>query len=113
MAMEIGSSESIRNRPWTDEELQLLGTLPDREFAALFGRSLQAIVVKRYVLKIPRYVAPGESGRPWSTEDDALLGTDSDGKIAKQLDRTALSVTKRREYLKIAHYRHRPWTPEE
>jgi hypothetical protein len=32
---------------WTDEELALLGTLPDAEFAARIGRTLTAVRVKR------------------------------------------------------------------
>lgn len=38
-------------RPWTAEELALLGTIPDRELAARTGRTISAIESKRSVLK--------------------------------------------------------------
>jgi hypothetical protein len=39
---------------WQEEELALLGTLPDDEVAALLGRTTNAVRVKRGKLRIPK-----------------------------------------------------------
>jgi hypothetical protein len=36
---------------WTQEELDMLGTLPDREVARLIGRSVGAVRAKRFELR--------------------------------------------------------------
>ncbi len=48
-AKELGLRPSQRpgGRPWTGEELHLLGTLPDAELAARFGRTETAVRVMR------------------------------------------------------------------
>jgi hypothetical protein len=43
---DIGKPE-----PWTEDELKLIGTLPDREVAKLLNRSLQAVKAKKFQLK--------------------------------------------------------------
>jgi hypothetical protein len=40
------------NRPWTQEELALLGTVPDEDLTARFGRSRTAVRIMRTVLGI-------------------------------------------------------------
>ena len=77
-----------------------------------FGRTPQAIVTKRHMLGIPRYITKGEP-RPWSTEDEALLGTDSDNVIAGRLKRTTVSVSKRRRFRGIPHYEDREWSQQD
>jgi hypothetical protein len=41
-------------RPWTGDELQLLGTLPDAVLATKFRRTEKAILSKRLALRIPK-----------------------------------------------------------
>lgn len=78
-------------RKWTQKELRLIGRRSDQELVQKFGRSLQAIVTKRSLLGIPRFIGKGES-RPWTGEDEALLGTAPDNFIAQRLKRTAVSL---------------------
>ena len=42
---------------WTEEELRLLGKIPDGEFIQRFGRTRQAILMKRYVLGISSHTS--------------------------------------------------------
>jgi hypothetical protein len=74
---------------WTAQERHLLGKRPDRELAEQFGRSVQAILTKRILLGIPRFIGKGEP-HPWTPEEDALLGTAPDYEIARRLNRTAI-----------------------
>ena len=97
---------------WTVKELRLLGKRPDRELSRQFGRSVQAICIKRNLLGIPRYISEG-SPRPWTCKEDYLLGTKPDREIARFLKRTTISIAKRRRALKIRHFRDRPWTTRE
>src|SRR5260221_7674062 len=99
-------------RAWIDEELGLLGEIPDRELAQRFGRTLQAIVVKRYVLGIPRHIG-AEENQPWTAAEDRLLGTKLDSVLAKELGRGVAAIRKRRKRKRIPHFRYRPWTPAE
>jgi hypothetical protein len=41
-------------RNWTNDELQLLGTLPDAILSEKFQRTEKAILSKRLALKIPK-----------------------------------------------------------
>src|ERR1051326_1038400 len=91
-------------RAWTEEELRALGTIPDREFAARFGRTRHAVAGKRHLLGIARCRAPDEA-RPWTAAEDRLLGTKADAVLASELRRTVASVRKRRKRKGIAHFR--------
>jgi hypothetical protein len=71
-------------RPWTNEELRLLGKQPDRDMARRFGRSVQAIVTKRHLRGIKRFIGPGDR-RPWTSAEDRWLGTAPDYKVAQNL----------------------------
>jgi hypothetical protein len=55
-AKELGlrpRPQYINGRPWTEEELDLLGTLPDAELAARFGRTVGAVRIMRNRRGIP------------------------------------------------------------
>jgi hypothetical protein len=55
-ARELGlrpNPSHVNGRPWTQEELALLGKLPDDEVARRTGRTWGAVTQRRNVLKIP------------------------------------------------------------
>ncbi len=45
----------LNNRPWTQEELRLLGTMPDEALATKIGRTRVGVRQKRRLLRIPLY----------------------------------------------------------
>jgi hypothetical protein len=65
-ALERGLARNLRpgyhGPRWTQEQLALLGTLPDGEVAVLVGRSVTGVRVKRTRLGIP--TASASTGRP-------------------------------------------------
>jgi hypothetical protein len=81
-------------RPWTKEELALLGTMPDRDLAARLERSYQSVRRKRKALGI----APPEK-RPWTPEEDAIIRDGTAREVAERLGRSVTSVQSRREVL--------------
>jgi hypothetical protein len=84
---------------WREEDLRLLGTMPDAEVAAKIGRSASGVRQKRERLGIPN-PEPGW----WTDEEIALLGTAPDGDLAQQLKRTAGSVRQKRQTLGIPRH---------
>jgi len=110
--------KGILNRPasrrWTEDELRLLGKLPDHKVAALTGRSLSAIQTRRItVLGLP---CVSGRGRDWKPEEDRLLGKHSDGDLAKQINCTSATIARRRELLGIPPFHRentRYWTDAE
>jgi len=83
-------------RPWTKDELFLLGRLPDAEVAELIGRTFGTVWQKRRALGIDQ---PELRFRKWTPAEDKLVGTASDADIAHQLDRTESAVKSRRAIL--------------
>jgi len=83
-------------RPWTKDELDLLGKLPDAEVAELTGRSFGTVWQKRRDLGIDQ---PALRFRKWTPAEDKLVGTAPDADIARQLDRTESAVKSRRAIL--------------
>src|SRR5437016_5099435 len=83
-------------RPWTKDELALLGKLPDAEVADLTGRTFGTVWEKRRALGIeqtaPRF-------RKWTPGEDKLVGTAPDAEIARQLGRTESAIKSRRAIL--------------
>lgn len=110
---------------WTAKEEQLLGTLPDRELAERFGRSVRAIESQRHRLGILRQPAIADKTRRWTPAEIALLGTRPDPELATRLGRTEGSVRVQRRKLGIRAFDQRrsanarksyplkPWTPRE
>ena len=56
-------------RPWTKDELDLLGTLPDAQVAQLTGRTFGTVWQKRRALGI---VQPALRFRKWTRAEDGL-----------------------------------------
>ena len=86
-------------RPWTDEEISLIGTASDYEVGRKLGRPQSCIHAKRLRLGIPSFIVR------WSKAELALLGADTDKNIARLLDRTEHAVKNQRKKFKIAAYR--------
>jgi hypothetical protein len=91
-----------RQGRWTEEELALLGTIPDEEVAAQTGRTKRAVYFKRWGLGIAQCLPTGSPGPRWSKEEIALLGTAPDEEIVRRLGRTKRSVYQKRWLLGIA-----------
>src|SRR5260221_13101463 len=83
-------------RPWTKDELDLLGKLPDAEVADLTGRTFGTVWEKRRALGIDQ---PALRFRKWTLAEDRLVGTALDADIARQLGRTESAVKSRRAIL--------------
>jgi hypothetical protein len=106
--LEVGVAEALnlgqyllqataeREDRWTEEEIVLLGTMPDEEVAAQISRTAQAVGVKRREMGIPSYRPPGCPAYLWTEEELALLGTAADEEIARQTGRTTWAVCRKR-----------------
>jgi hypothetical protein len=81
---------------WTDEQNQLLGTLPDSEVARRTGRTENAVRIKREKIGLPN-----PESRGWTPEELAQLGTATDAKVADRIGRTASAVAQKRIALGI------------
>jgi hypothetical protein len=86
---------------WTEEEVALLGTIPDAQVAAQTGRTKMAVLLKRRRLGIARCPLARSPGPRWSEEELALLGTAPDEEIARRLGRTKTAVYTKRWSLGI------------
>src|SRR5437762_12485795 len=86
-------------RPWTEQELALLGTHPDAEAAELTGRTFGTVWQKRRALGIAQ---PALQFRKWTPAEDKLVGSAPDAEIAHQLGRTESAVKSRRAVLERA-----------
>ena len=63
---------------WTPKEISRLGTKPDAELAAILGRSVESVSLKRQKLGIEAPLQPA-----WTQEEIRQLGTKSDREVAK------------------------------
>lgn len=84
------------SRPWTDEELRLLGTQPDAEVGRLIGRPGKAVWAKRRALGIAD--APSLV-RHWTEEQDKVALAQPVAVAATLLQRTHEAVKIRRAKL--------------
>lgn len=82
----------------TDDVVNRLGAMPDRDLAQLAG-------VNEYVIFLDRtrrgIAAFSEPRKPWSKEEIAMLGTATDAEIASKLKRSVASVRYKRYSLSI------------
>jgi len=117
-----GTLKGLTNiRPFTPDEIALLGTDTDLAVANALGRDVPTIQWKRRKLGIPavgRKRAPGVPHiRPFSAREIALLGTDTDRAIAKRLRRNPGTVDEKRRKLGIPPFckppEIRPFTSDE
>ncbi|OQS36494.1 hypothetical protein [Chromobacterium haemolyticum] len=105
-----------RHRPvsqieWTDDELALLGKVPDAELGKLKGVSLDVVRRKRVSLNIPATVPV--VWHQWTDEEAAQLGTMPDASLGKKLGRSLGAVRAQRLRLGIPAFApHTKWTPE-
>src|SRR5438105_7112838 len=83
-------------KPWTKQELALLGTRPDAEVAEFTGRTFGTVWQKRRAFGIAQLAL---QFRKWTPTEDKLVGTASDAEIARQLGRTESAVKSRRAIL--------------
>jgi hypothetical protein len=75
---------------WTEEQEQLLGTLPDSEVALRTGRTEYAVRLEREQMGLPN-----PESRAWTPEELWHLGTATDGRVAERIGRTPSAVTQR------------------
>ena len=59
----LGTRPPKAGRPWTDEEAEFLGKLPDAEVAKRTGRTLVAVRCERRRRRIPAYAREGKKPR--------------------------------------------------
>jgi hypothetical protein len=83
-------------RPWTRQELKLLGKMPDAELAAQIGRTENAVRVMRVRLGLPNPLGPWHPEGGWTAEELQLLGTVPDGELAARLGRSEGAVRAKR-----------------
>jgi Rrf2 family protein len=96
--------------PWTREELQLLGVLPDPEVAHRTGRTWIAVRTKRALLGIPP--AGKTPRRRWSAKEHALVGRLPPAEVARRTGRTMLAVWLRRFSLWVGQRGRVPAAPQ-
>ncbi len=92
---------------WSDEELALLGNLPDEEIAELTGRTVDAVRRQRTLRGIKNPFSGG-----WTAEELALLGTASDEDVGKRIGRSKQACDQKRFALGIP-CKQWAWTDEE
>lgn len=66
-------------RKWTDSELALLGTMPDRSVAKAIGVHAHTVIRMRRSMEIPAFYTPHQ----WSAVQIALLGTMTDVALSR------------------------------
>ena len=87
-------------RFWTEEEIKLLGTMPDHDLARLIKRHPSTVQSKRLSLAIP-YLKPHY--KAWSATEISLLGKHNDEFVARQVSRATRLVRRKRVSLKISN----------
>ena len=101
IALGISRLWCVPVKPWTAEELALLGTEPDAFIARKLERSTLAITKRRVTLGIPAVQYPNSKRRLYTRAEDLLLGTMPDDELARRLRRTAGAIGRRRSTLGI------------
>jgi hypothetical protein len=94
---------AVHEETWTEEEITLLGQLPDAKIARKIGRTVSAVRQKREELG-----RPNPTTTRWNAEGLALLGTMPDDEVAKRLGRSVASITQKRCKLGIPCVRRWP-----
>ncbi|HWW01070.1 MAG TPA: hypothetical protein VNZ64_15340 [Candidatus Acidoferrum sp.] len=83
-------------KPWTQQELALLGKRPDAEVAELIDRTFGTVWQKRRALGIDQ---PALRFRKWTRAENKLVGTAPDAEVARRLGRTESAIKSRRAIL--------------
>jgi hypothetical protein len=84
------------SRPWTNEELRLLGTQPDAEVGRLIGRPGKAVWAKR---KAPGIAEAPSLVRHWTDDEDRVVLSQPVADAARSLHRTVMAIRIRRRKL--------------
>lgn len=91
------------SRPWTDAELQLLGTQPDADVGRLIGRPGKAVWAKRRALGV---ADPPSLVRHWTEAEDEVVRSQTLAEAAKLLGRTTGGLQGRPFGFRIGVMRH-------
>lgn len=95
--------DSVRptvRRAWTNEMLELLGTMSDQEVAKRVGVTDSAVNIKRRTLGILSYGKSTQANKhPWSKKELAMLGKLSDAQVARNIGLSAGVVAAKRRSL--------------
>jgi hypothetical protein len=96
------------SRPWSDDELALLGTMPDKDLACRVKRTPSSVRQARE----KRDIAPPDGQRahkrtahseePWTPEDDDLVMHLGPREAAEYFGRTLKAIYERRKVIKRA-----------
>jgi hypothetical protein len=93
---------------WKQEEIELLGTIPDDEVAVLLGKTWRAVTQKRHKVGIPN---PAENH--WTAREIRLLGKLPDEEVARRTGRTLNAIAQKRFALGIPTPAKWYWTDKE
>src|SRR3954465_3017542 len=83
-------------RPWTEEEIRLLGTKPDYEVGRIIGRPGKSVWAKRKSLGV---ADPPGMVQSWTEEEDEIVRSHAAKEGAQMLGRTMVAVQIRRRRL--------------
>jgi hypothetical protein len=89
----------MARRPWTEDEIRLLGTKSDFEVGRMVGRPGKAVWAKRQALGI---AAPPPLVRHWTEEEDQVVLSKPSAEAAQLLTRTKAAIAIRRRKLRCA-----------
>jgi hypothetical protein len=92
---KTGWRPNDEQRPWTQREIELLGTARDDDITRQIERSRQAVRKKRMILDIPSV-----QHRPWTEADDEIVWRLRPIAAALKLRRSLHAVYGRRRKLK-------------
>lgn len=96
------------HKPWTAEEIALLGNMSDASVAVRTGRKKNSVKHKRRRLEItPFGFEPGTypERKRWTEKEIALLGTMPDSDVSSKTGRTLNAVREKRLSLRIPFWR--------
>lgn len=74
----------------------MLGTDTDRAIAAVIGRTIPCVEMRRHRAGVPGATVR----RPWTSEEEALVGTDTDAAIGRRIGRNPGVVAANRDRLR-------------
>ncbi len=88
---------------WSQDELALLGRMPDKEVAQRTGRSLGAVNKKRKELHLPALTEGPEGVHPkfWTAEEDEAIRTLPPEEVARRFKRSLVAIRQRRYHLGV------------
>lgn len=95
-----------KRRTWTDEEINLLGTMSDEKLAFKLNiKSSSTVFYQRRRLNIKSFGEQKDVHRNWTDEEINLLGTMYDHDLANKIGISRLNVYKKRTQLNIKSYK--------